>query len=62
MNLSTNDKKLLEDLCQSAGLDSIKIIKLLKVESDFEFRERRTGIYEILREIINSSNSKIEGD
>jgi len=54
MNLSEEDKKLLEELCQQHGVSADKVLKLLDTVRDFEFRERRTGVYDALREILKS--------
>jgi hypothetical protein len=52
MNLSTDDKKLLEELCQQHGVSVEKVIKLLNTVRDYEFKERRTGVYDALRKIL----------
>lgn len=54
MNLSTEDKRLLEELCQQHGVNPDKVIKLLDTVRDYEFKERRTGVYDALREILTS--------
>jgi hypothetical protein len=55
MNLSTEDKRLLEELCEQHGVNPDKVVKLLDTVRDFEFKERRTGVYDALREILKSS-------
>jgi hypothetical protein len=52
MKLSTDDKKLLEELCQQHGVSVEKVIKLLNTVRDYEFKERRTGVYDALRKIL----------
>ena len=54
MNLSTNDKRLLEELCQQRGVNSDKVIKLLDTVRDYEFKDRRTGVYDALREVLKT--------
>jgi len=54
MNLSLEDKRLLEELCQQHGVSSEKVVKLLDTVRDYEFKERRTGVYDALREILKS--------
>lgn len=54
MNLTTEDKRLLEELCQQHGVSADKVLKLLCTVSDYEFKERRTGIYDALSEILKS--------
>ena len=54
MNLSTEDKGLLEELCQQHGVSAEMVLKLLESVRDYEFKERRTGVYDALREILKS--------
>ncbi|EMG37153.1 hypothetical protein PCS_01989 [Desulfocurvibacter africanus PCS] len=54
MNLSTDDKRLLDELCQQHGVSAEKVLKLLATVRDYEFKERRTGVYDALREILKS--------
>jgi hypothetical protein len=56
MNLSTEDKRLLEELCEQHGVNPEKVVKLLDTVRDYEFKERRTGVYDALREILKSSS------
>jgi len=56
MKLNDDDKTLLAELCSQYRVSFEKVIKLLDTERDFEFKERRTGIYDALREIVNSSS------
>jgi len=59
MNLSTDDKRLLEELCQQHGVNVEKVIKLLNTVKDYEFKERRTGVYDALREILKSRSGGV---
>ena len=54
MNLSAEDKQLLEELCQQNSVSSDKVLKLLDAVRDYEFKERRTGVYDALREILKT--------
>lgn len=56
MNLSTEDTRLLEELCEQHGVNPDKVVKLLDTVRDYEFKERRTGVYDALREILKSSS------
>ena len=58
MNLTTEDKALLEELCRKHEVSFEKILKLLKTVRDYEFKDRRTGIYDALREIMKSDQSE----
>ncbi len=55
MKLTTEDKRLLEELCQQHSVSSEKVVKLLDTVRDYEFKERRTRVYDALREILKSS-------
>jgi len=57
MNLSTEDKQLLEELCQQNSVSSEKVLKLLEAVREYEFKDRRTGVYDALREILKSQPS-----
>lgn len=54
MNLSPEDTRLLDELCQQHGMNPQKVLKLLDTVREFEFKDRRTGVYDALREILKS--------
>lgn len=54
MNLSTEDKQLLNELCQQHGVSTAKVVKLLDTVREYEFKDRRTGVYDALREILKN--------
>lgn len=54
MNLPPEDQKLLEELCQQQGVSAIKVLHLLKTVRKYEFKDRRTGIYAALRDVLNT--------
>jgi len=54
MKLSAEDTRLLEELCTQHGVSLEKVLKLLDAVREYEFKERRTGVYEALREILKS--------
>lgn len=54
MNLTSEDKQLLEELCQQHGVSADKVLNLLDTVRDYEFKERRNGIYDALREVLKS--------
>jgi hypothetical protein len=60
MNLSTEDQILLKELCQEQSINFDTVMKLLVTVREYEFKDRRTGIYDALREILKSEN-KING-
>jgi hypothetical protein len=62
MKLSSDDKAILKDLCNQFDVSYEKMLRLLDTVKEFEFKDRRTGIYNALSDIIKSdmkaSNSK----
>ncbi len=54
MNLPLEDQQLLEELCQQQGVSAIKVLHLLKTVREYEFKDRRTGIYAALRDVLNT--------
>lgn len=57
MKLSVEDSRLLEELSEQHGVSMEKILKLLDVVREYEFKERRIGVYDALREILKSKPS-----
>ena len=54
MNMTLEDGQLLAELCEQHGVSADKVSKLLDTVRDYEFKDRRTGIYDALREILKS--------
>lgn len=54
MKLSSEDKLLLKELCSQHQVNYGKVLKLLNTVQEYEFKDRRTGIYDALREILRS--------
>lgn len=54
MNLSIEDKCLLQELCTQHEVSLDKVVKLLDTVQEYEFKDRRSGIYDALREIIKT--------
>ena len=57
MNLSGEDKQLLDELCSQNGVNRDKVLKLLETVYEYEFKDRRTGVYDALREILKCKGS-----
>jgi hypothetical protein len=55
MLLSTEDKELLKELCIQHQVSYEKVLTLLDTVQDYEFKDRRTGIYDALRDILRGS-------
>jgi len=54
MNLTREDKRLLKELCDQQAVSFEKVIQLLKTVHEYELKDRRTGIYDALRDIVKS--------
>jgi len=54
MKLSPEDQQMLGELCRQNNVNLSKVRKLLETVYDYEFKERRTGVYDALREILKS--------
>ena len=54
MNLSTEDSRLLQELCEQHGVSREKVVRLLDTVREYEFKDRRTGVYDALREILKA--------
>lgn len=52
MNLSVEDQRLLEELCEQHGVSAEKVLKMLETMREYEFKDRRTGVYDALRDIL----------
>lgn len=57
MNLPPEDQQLLEELCQQHGVSADKVLQLLKTVREYEFKDRRVGVYPALRDILNTRYS-----
>ena len=58
MKLAHEDQALLEDLCQQHGVSAQKVLRLLETVREYEFKDRRTGVYDALKEILKSSGEE----
>jgi len=54
MKLSQEDQRMLDELCRQNNVSLAKVRKLLETVYDYEFKDRRTGVYDALREILKS--------
>jgi hypothetical protein len=54
MIIGKEDQRLLEELCEQPGVRAAKVLKLLETVREYEFKDRRSGIYDALREILKS--------
>ncbi|WP_295578439.1 DNA modification system-associated small protein [uncultured Lamprocystis sp.] len=54
MTLADDDRQLLRALCEQHGVSLDKVLKLLEAVRDYELKDRRTGVYDALREILKT--------
>lgn len=52
--MNSTDQQLLEKLCNQYDVSFEKVNRLLETIREYQFRDRRTGVYEALKEIIKS--------
>lgn len=52
--MNSTDQQLLEELCKQYDVSFDKVSRLLETIREYQFRDRRTGVYEALKEIIKS--------
>ena len=56
MTLADDDQQLLRELCEQHGVSLDKVLKLLETVREYELKDRRTGVYDALREILTSKS------
>jgi hypothetical protein len=61
MKLSIEDARLLDDLCAEHSVSRDKVLRLLDAVREYEFKDRRTGVYDALREILRSHTAHEAG-
>jgi len=54
--LSERDRKLLEDICIKYNVSLEEMESLLRVEKEYQLKERRFGIYDKLKQILEVNN------
>ncbi|HQZ03674.1 MAG TPA: hypothetical protein PKW99_13585 [Thauera sp.] len=59
MNMTLEDSQLLAELCEQHGVSADKVLQLLDAVREYEFKERRTGVYDALREILKSKPAPV---
>lgn len=58
MATTPTDKELLQQLCEQYNVSFTKVEKLLATVKEYQFKDRRTGVYDALKEIIKSDLKK----
>lgn len=54
MEKKQEDNELLKEMCAQYNVSYEKMLKLLATIKEYQFKDRRTGVYEALKEIIKS--------
>lgn len=52
--MKQENNQLLKDLCVEHNISYEKVEKLLQTVKEYQFRERRTGVFDALKEIVKS--------
>jgi hypothetical protein len=56
--MKQEDNELLKTMCTQYNLSFEKVEKLLATVKEYQFKDRRTGVYDALKEIIKSDLKK----
>ncbi len=59
MKNQQTDNELLKELCIQYDVSFDKVEKLLDTVKEYQFKDRRTGVYDALKEIIKSDLKKV---
>lgn len=54
MKIAEEDKIILQQLCNQYQVSYEKVFRMLETVKEYEFKDRRTGIYDALKEIIKN--------
>jgi hypothetical protein len=56
--MKQEDNDLLKSMCSQYNISFEKVEKLLATVKEYQFKDRRTGVYDALKEIIKSDLKK----
>jgi hypothetical protein len=56
--MKQEDNELLKTMCTQYNISFEKVEKLLATVKEYQFKDRRTGVYDALKEIIKSDIKK----
>jgi len=56
--MKQEDNQLLQELCAQYNVSLDKVEKLLATVKEYQFKDRRTGVYDALKEILKSDIKK----
>lgn len=52
--LSEKDRKILEEICKKNNISLELVENLLRIEKEYQLKERRIGVFDKLKEIIEN--------
>jgi hypothetical protein len=60
--MKQEDNELLKTMCTQYNLSFEKVEKLLATVKEYQFKDRRTGVYDALKEIIKTDLKKARNE
>ncbi|MBK7885755.1 MAG: hypothetical protein IPJ86_00120 [Bacteroidetes bacterium] len=60
--MKQEDNALLKTMCTQYNISFEKVEKLLATVKEYQFKDRRTGVYDALKEIIKSDPKKASNE
>lgn len=60
--MKQEDNELLKAMCTQYNISFEKVEKLLATVKEYQFKDRRTGVYDALKEIIKSDLKKANNE
>ena len=60
--MKQEDNELLKSMCTQYNISFEKVEKLLATVKEYQFKDRRTGVYDALKEIIKSDLKKANNE
>jgi hypothetical protein len=60
--MKLEDNELLKIMCNQYSISFEKVEKLLATVKEYQFKDRRTGVYDALKEIIKSDIKKANNE
>jgi len=61
MRINNDDQNILQNLCREYGVEINKILKLLSTVQKYELKDKRSGVYDTLEEIIKQKDCSYDG-
>lgn len=60
--MKQEDNELLKQMCTQYNISFEKVEKLLATVKEYQFKDRRTGVYDALKEIIKTDLKKANNE